>query len=76
METEGSSSSSQQLIRDPYPKLIKPLGALKILFVSVHLRLDISSVPFPSGFPTKILYVFLTSPTRATFSTYIILINI
>ena len=76
METVGSSPSSQPLVSDPYTKLTKPFGALSFLTVSVHLRLDLSSVPFPSGFPTKILNVFLTSTTRATFPTYIILINI
>jgi hypothetical protein len=33
-----------------------------MLMSSIHLRLSFSSDPFPSGFPTKILYAFLISP--------------
>jgi hypothetical protein len=31
-----------------------------------HLRLGLPSGLFPSGYPTKILYTFIFSPTRAT----------
>jgi hypothetical protein len=37
-----------------------------ILILSTHLHLGLHSGLFPSGFPTKILSVFLFSPIRAT----------
>jgi len=36
-----------------------------ILTSSSHLSLGLQRGLFPSGFPTKILYVFLISPMRA-----------
>jgi hypothetical protein len=37
-----------------------------ILVLSFHLRLGVSSGLFPSGFPTEILYAFLSVPLHAT----------
>jgi len=43
-----------------------------ILILSSHLCLGLPSVLFPSGFPTKILYAPLLSPTRAKYSATIL----
>jgi hypothetical protein len=45
----------------------------KLYFNINHLRLDLPSGLFPSGFPTNILYTFLFSPIRATCSARLIL---
>jgi hypothetical protein len=37
-----------------------------------HLRLDLPSVFFPSGFQTRILYAFLMSPMLATYSAHLV----
>jgi hypothetical protein len=42
--------------------------------LSSHLRLGLPSGLLPSGLPTKMLYAPLTSPMRATFPAYLILL--
>jgi hypothetical protein len=44
--------------------------------LSIHPRLGLPSSPFPSGFPTNILYAFLYSTIRATFPAYLILLDL
>jgi hypothetical protein len=58
METQNISQHSQQAATRPYPEPDKST-----------LR---ASCLLPSGFPTKSLYAFLFSPTRATGLVHII----
>jgi hypothetical protein len=43
--------------------------------ISYHIRLDLPTCLFPSGFPTTILHALLISPVRATFPTHLILLE-
>ena len=50
-------------IKSIYPH---PTSWRSILTLSTHLRLDIPSSLFPSGFPTQTLHTSISSPIRAT----------
>jgi hypothetical protein len=68
MEPEVSLLCSQELSTGPYAEPLQfisyhPILSLRsILILSSHLYLGLPSGPFPSGFPTKILYAFLFPP--------------
>jgi hypothetical protein len=47
-----------------------------ILILSDHPSLGLPSGLFPSRYPTKILYTFLFSPIRATYSAHLIFLDL
>ena len=76
MEPEGSLPHSQVLALSWASSIEsippQPTSWRSILVLSSHLWLGL----FPSGFPTKTLYVPLFSPIRATCPAHLILLNL
>jgi hypothetical protein len=79
-EPEGSSPHSQQPATGPCPEPVESNphppsqspSLRSILIPSSHLHLGLPSGLFPSGFPTKTLYTFLSYPS---FSPWLDLLN-
>ena len=59
-------------IQSQYPQ---PTSCRSILILSTHLRLDLPSGLFPSGFSIRTLYAALSSPIRASCPAYLILLD-
>jgi len=59
-------------IQSIYPH---PTSYRSILILSTHLRLGLPSGLLPSGFLSKTLYTPLSSPIRATYPAYLILLD-
>jgi hypothetical protein len=63
------------ILRQVHPVHTLPAILLEVHFgPSCHLRLDLPSGIFTSGFPTKTLYTFTSSPMRATCPVHLILL--
>jgi hypothetical protein len=54
----------------------QPISPRSILIPSSHLRLALSSGLFPSSFPPKPCYTFISSPMRATCPAHLILLGL
>jgi hypothetical protein len=79
MEPEGSQPGSQRLVTGPILSHFNPVLATPILFplrcilpLSSHWHLYFPSGLFPSGFPTKIVYI-LFSPICAACPDHLVL---
>jgi len=77
MEAEGSSPCSQQPVTGPYLRpdaLTFPNYSPKIHFNITFLFMP-RSIEWYSGIPTEVLYAFLISPMRATYSAHLIVLH-
>jgi len=74
--------SSQDPATCPYPEPYKPSPCpfsnfLKIYFnIILHLRIDLPTALFPSGFATRSLRAPFLSPIRATRSSHLTLLDL
>ena len=59
-------------VQSTYPH---PTTRRYISILSTHLLLDLPNGLFPSGYPTKTLYIPLSSPIRATCPAHLILLD-
>ena len=75
MEPEGSLPHSQASATCPYPGPAQSSPVPPPEDPSTHLRLGIPNSLFPSGFPTKTLYVPFSSLIRATCPAHLILLQ-
>jgi hypothetical protein len=80
MELEDSFPHSQEPATCPCP-VPDESSLISCCFLKTHFNITfpsglcLQSGFLPSGFPTKILYVFLFSPTRATCPTHLMLLG-
>jgi hypothetical protein len=77
-EAEGSSPHSHQLATGSYPQPVESNPTTPSSLPKIHSDYILPFTPclpsalFPSGFPTKTLYTFLSSPMRATCPVHLI----
>jgi hypothetical protein len=69
-----SSHSSLSSARSIQSISFYPTSLRSILILSTHLRLGLPSGLFTSGFPTNIIYAFLFSHIRPTWTVHLILL--
>jgi len=72
MEPEDSLQCSQEPATGPYPQPDASSPHLPT-WLSSYLQLGILNGLFPSGFLTKILFAFLTSPMCATWLIHLVM---